>query len=105
MVRVESATARIFLPSGVALTFTDESSLRQGAPFRVAAADGSATLGNFPNADLHGAVVIPHDVADKVMDAATAIARREAVIINAAKEPGFNVQKLREAQGNAAEIH
>ena len=50
MVRVESATARIFLPSGVALTFTDESSLQQGAPIRVAVADDSATLGNFPNA-------------------------------------------------------
>ena len=32
-------------------------------------------------------------------------ARREAVIINAAKQPGFNIEKLREAQGNAAEIH
>ena len=61
--------------------------------------------GDLVHADLHGAVVIPHDVAAKVMDAAAAIARREAVIINAAKQPGFNVHKLREAQGSAAEIH
>lgn len=61
--------------------------------------------GDLVHADLHGAVVIPHDVADKVMDAAAAIVRREAVIINAAKKPDFNVQKLREAQGTAAEIH
>ena len=61
--------------------------------------------GDLVHADMHGAVVIPHDVADKVMDAAAGIARREAVIINAAKQPGFNVQKLREAQGSAAEIH
>ena len=61
--------------------------------------------GDLVHADQHGAVVIPHDAADKVMDAAAAIARREAVIIAAAKQPGFNIHKLREAQGNAAEIH
>ena len=61
--------------------------------------------GDLVHADLHGAVVIPHDVADQVMAAAAVIARREAVIINAAKKPGFNAQKLREAQDNAAEIH
>ena len=65
----------------------------------------SVNDGDLVHADQHGAVVIPHDVADKVMDAAAAIGRREAVIINAAKQPGFNIEKLREAQGNAAEIH
>ena len=61
--------------------------------------------GDLVHADQHGAVVIPHDVVDKVMDAAAGIARREAVIINAAKQPGFNIEKLRAAQGSAAEIH
>ena len=61
--------------------------------------------GDLVHADQHGAVVIPHDVADKVMDAAAGIARREAVIINAARQPGFNIEKLRAAQGSAAEIH
>ena len=60
--------------------------------------------GDLIHADQHGAVVIPHGVADKVMDAAAAIARRESVIINAARQPGFNVHKLREAQERAREI-
>ena len=61
--------------------------------------------GDLVHADQHGAVVIPHDVAGQVMEAAAAIAKREAVIIHAAKQPDFNVRKLREAQGAAAEIH
>ena len=61
--------------------------------------------GDLVHADQHGAVVIPHDVADKVMDAAAAIARREGVIIAAAKQPGFNIEKLKAAQGKSAEIH
>ncbi len=61
--------------------------------------------GDLIHADQHGAVVIPFDVADQVMDAAAAIARREGVIIKAAQQPGFNIDRLREAQGNAAEIH
>ena len=65
----------------------------------------SVNDGDLIHADQHGAVVIPHEVADKVMDAAAAIASREAVIINAAKQPGFNIEKLRQAQGKAAEIH
>ena len=65
----------------------------------------SVNDGDLVHADQHGAVVIPHDAADKVMDAAAAIARREAVVIEAAKRPGFNVDKLKAAQGSAAEIH
>ena len=61
--------------------------------------------GDLVHADQHGAVVIPHDAAAQVMDAAARIARREAVIIAAAKTPGFNIEKLRAAQGSAAEIH
>ncbi len=61
--------------------------------------------GDLIHADQHGAVVIPRPVADQVLDAAASIARREAIIITAARQPGFNVERLREAQGNAAEIH
>ncbi len=61
--------------------------------------------GDLVHADLHGAVVIPWDVADKVADAADGIARRERVIIEAAQEPGFNMERLRKAWGDAAEIH
>jgi hypothetical protein len=31
--------------------------------------------------------------------------RRERVIIDAARQPGFTFEKLRAAQGQAAEIH
>ena len=37
--------------------------------------------------------------------AADAIARRERVIIDAARQPGFDIDRLREAQGEAAETH
>jgi regulator of RNase E activity RraA len=61
--------------------------------------------GDLIHADQHGAVVIPHDVATGVKAAALQIVRRERVIIEAARQPGFNIDKLREAQGKAAELH
>ena len=61
--------------------------------------------GDLIHADQHGAVVIPWDVAAEVPAAAADIAKREAVIISAAQEPGFNMDRLRKAWGDAAEIH
>jgi len=61
--------------------------------------------GDLIHADQHGAVVIPQDVAGKVKDAADLIARKERVIIEAAQEPGFNMDRLRKAWGDSAEIH
>jgi len=61
--------------------------------------------GDLIHADQHGAVVIPHDVAHGVKEAALLIQRRERVIIDAAKQPGFNAEKLRAAMGASAEIH
>ena len=61
--------------------------------------------GDLVHADQHGAVVIPADVASGVPDAAAKIARREAVIIKAAQEPGFGIERLRKAWGDAAEVH
>ena len=61
--------------------------------------------GDLIHADQHGAVVIPKAVADKVADAAAKIQRTERVIINAAKEAGFNIERLRKAWGDAAEVH
>lgn len=61
--------------------------------------------GDLVHADQHGAVVIPHDVAEEVPGAAAAIARREAVIIQASQEPGFDMARLRQAWGDAAEVH
>ena len=43
--------------------------------------------------------------AQFVKEAAEQIVRRERVIIEAARQPGFNVEKLRAARGRAAEIH
>lgn len=61
--------------------------------------------GDLIHADQHGAVVIPHEVASQVRGAADQIIRRERVIIEAARQPGFDIDKLRAAQGKAAEIH
>jgi regulator of RNase E activity RraA len=61
--------------------------------------------GDLIHADQHGAVAIPWEVAEAVPDAAADIAKREAVIISAAQEPGFDMDRLRKAWGDAAEIH
>jgi len=61
--------------------------------------------GDLIHADRHGAVVIPKAVAGKIGAAAALIARREAVLINASKEPGFNFDRLKKAMGDASEIH
>lgn len=61
--------------------------------------------GDLVHADQHGAVVIPANIVDQVAAAADQIARRERVIIEAAQAPGFNIDALRKAQGDAAEIH
>lgn len=61
--------------------------------------------GDLVHADQHGAVVIPHAVAARVREAADQIIRRERVIIEAARRPGFDIHALRAAQGRAAELH
>ena len=61
--------------------------------------------GDLIHADQHGAVVIPGDVAAGVKETARLLQARERVIIEAARAPGFTAEKLRAAQGKAAEIH
>ena len=61
--------------------------------------------GDLIHADQHGAVVVPWDIATDVAAAAQEIAARERVIISAAQEPGFDMDRLRKAWGDAAEIH
>ena len=61
--------------------------------------------GDLIHADQHGAVVIPPDVAAGIKEAAEKIIRQEKVIIDAARQPGFTAEKLKAAQGRAAEIH
>ena len=60
--------------------------------------------GDVIHADQHGAVVIPHDVCSKVKEAANLIGRRERVIISAAQQPGFDIEALRRAQRESAQI-
>jgi len=54
--------------------------------------------GDVIHADQHGAVVIPIGVCAQVKEAAQLIARRERVIIDAARRPGFDAEALRKAQ-------
>jgi regulator of RNase E activity RraA len=61
--------------------------------------------GDLVHADRHGAVVIPHEVAREVPRAAELCGRREAPILQAARRPGFSVEALERAMGEADEIH
>jgi regulator of RNase E activity RraA len=57
------------------------------------------------HADRHGAVVVPADVVKAIPSAAALIARREKVLIDASKNPGFSIERLRQAFSDVAEIH
>jgi regulator of RNase E activity RraA len=61
--------------------------------------------GDLVHADRHGAVTIPAALAEKVPAACDLLARKEAVILEMARAPGFNVAKLREALKRQDEIH
>jgi regulator of RNase E activity RraA len=57
------------------------------------------------HADRHGAVVIPRELVRKIPEAAARIARREKVLLDAAKKPGFSIEDLKRAFREADEIH
>ncbi len=57
------------------------------------------------HADFHGAVIIPADAVRKLPDAIELIARREKVILDTARAPGFTSAKMREALKRSTEIH
>ena len=57
------------------------------------------------HADRHGAVVIPAEAIKDLPAAVALLARREKVIIDAAKSPGFSVTRLRQAFAEQEEIH
>ena len=61
--------------------------------------------GDLIHADRHGAVVIPHEVAREIVPAAEMLARREAVILKAARAKDFTVESLKKAIGDSEEIH
>ncbi len=53
--------------------------------------------GDIVHADHHGAVVIPADLLEKIPAAIDLMARKEKVLLDAAKAPDFNIEKLRAA--------
>ena len=57
------------------------------------------------HADRHGAVVIPPEAVKEIPAAVALIARREKVIIDASKAPGFSVARLRQAFDEVEDIH
>ncbi|CAH2599261.1 RraA family protein [Rhodovastum atsumiense] len=57
------------------------------------------------HADHHGAVVVPDDCVTKLPAAIELVSRRERVILDMARSPGFTAAKMREALRVAGEIH
>jgi hypothetical protein len=57
------------------------------------------------HADFHGAVVIPASAVQRLPDAIQLVVRREKVILDAARAPGFTSARMREALKHAGEIH
>jgi regulator of RNase E activity RraA len=57
------------------------------------------------HADRHGAVVVPTEAVKDIPAAVALIARREKVIIDASKAPGFSVARLRQAFSEVEDIH
>ncbi len=58
--------------------------------------------GDLVHADRHGAVVVPHDLARVIARGADLIARREKIILDAARSPGFTVDTLERAMEEAS---
>jgi hypothetical protein len=54
---------------------------------------------------MHGAVVVPQDGIQEIVEMAQKIFDKERILINASQQPGFNMEKLREAWKNMAEFH
>jgi len=57
------------------------------------------------HADFHGAVVVPADAVKKLPAAIDLVSRREKVILDICRDPGFSPDKLREALRRSGEIH
>jgi regulator of RNase E activity RraA len=53
--------------------------------------------GDIVHADRHGAALIPLDLLEKIPAAIDLMARKEKTLIDASKQPGFNIDRLREA--------
>ena len=61
--------------------------------------------GDLVHGDRHGAVTIPAALAAKIPAACDLLVRKEAVILNMARAPGFTIDKLKDALTRQDEIH
>ena len=57
------------------------------------------------HADRHGAVVVPAEAVTNLPAAIALIERRERVILDACRGPGFSANDLREIMKRSREIH
>ena len=60
--------------------------------------------GDIVHADLHGAIVIPRNILTRMPEAIDLMARREKVILDATKAPGFGMAALRDALAASDQI-
>lgn len=61
--------------------------------------------GEIVHADHHGAVMIPAEAVAQIPDVVARLVRKEAVILDAARAPDFDIEKLKAAMAGAKEIH
>ena len=61
--------------------------------------------GDIVHADRHGAVVVPIDAVKRIPEAVALIQKREAKVLAASRKPGFGIDALKAALGEAADIH
>lgn len=61
--------------------------------------------GDLIHADRHGAVVIPASVADRVVEAAELVLRRERVLLELLRSPEYTFEKLKAAIEKAGHVH
>jgi regulator of RNase E activity RraA len=61
--------------------------------------------GDIVHADRHGAVVVPHTAVPGLPAAVALVQRREKVVLQAARADGFDIDKLKKAMADQAEIH
>ena len=59
--------------------------------------DLTIRLGELIHADQHGVVVIPEDVLPKLAGAIIILLATEQIILNPARKPDFDIDKLQEA--------
>ncbi len=57
------------------------------------------------HADRHGAVVIPQEAVEELPAAVKLLTRREAGILECARQPGFSIEQLRRTLLEAKDIH